>query len=121
MGRKIVNRKFALEIIPSRVLTDEVEEIKDSSEDVERARIRKRVGLDYETLCKTVRDGIVAELYDEVTGTPLRGKPAHATRAKFIAAAVEILGAKKAEGAAQKCPTIVIIRADGSVWNPRQR
>lgn len=106
-------KKKCIEVIPSKILSNGVEEVKDSTEDLERAKIRKRVGLDYETLCRTVRDGIVAELYDEATGTPLKGKPAHATRAKFIQAAVDILGAKKSEAAAQKIPSIVIILPNG--------
>ena len=87
---------------------------KDSTDDVERAGIRARVGLTYEQLCQTVRDGLVAEtaIYNDV-GVITARVPANSERAKFVAAAVDILGAKKSEVGMQKCPSIIIILPNG--------
>lgn len=114
MGKGLLKRGGdQIEIIPTKVATDGIEEFKDGEDEGERKAIRERTGLTYEELCKTVRAGIVAELYDGESGKPLKGKPAHATRAKFIAVAADIIGAKKSEAGAQKCPSIIIILPDG--------
>ena len=114
MGKGLLKRvKDEIEVIPGRVATDGIEEYKDGEDEAERKAIRERTGLTYEELCKTVRAGIVAELYDGESGKPLKGKPAHATRAKFIAVAADIIGAKKSEVGSQKCPSIIIILPNG--------
>ena len=107
-----------ISIIPERVLTDGVEEIKDSSEEIGRAKIRKRAGLDYERLCKTVADGLVAEtvLYTK-DGKIVERIAANSERAKFLQAAVDLLGAKKAEAPAQKCPQLIFNLPPGFKFN----
>ena len=104
----------AIEVIPDKTLSNGVEEFVDGESDAERDAIRKRVGLTYEALCKTVRDGLVAEvaILDD-KGKIVNRVPANSERAKFVAAAVDILGAKKSESAAQKCPAIIIILPNG--------
>jgi hypothetical protein len=114
MCAKRIVKKNSIEIIPQKVLSNGVEEIKDSNDDVQRQEIRERVGLTYEQLCKTVRDGLVAEvaILDD-KGKVVNRVPANSERAKFVAAAVDILGAKKSESSAQKCPAIIIILPNG--------
>lgn len=114
MGKGLLKRATEeIEVIPTKVATDGIEEYKDGEDEGERKAIRERTGLTYEELCKTVRAGIVAELYEAETGKPLKNKPAHATRAKFIQVAADIIGAKKSEAGAQKCPSIIIILPNG--------
>jgi hypothetical protein len=79
-------------------------------EEAERAEIRKKAGLTYEQLCETVAKGLMAMVCNAETGDPIC--PANSERAKFVAAAIDLLGAKRAEGAAQKFPTINVY-ADG--------
>ena len=79
-------------------------------EEMERAEIRRKVGLTYEQLCETVAKGLMAMVCNAETGEPIC--PANSERAKFVAAAIDLLGAKRAEGAAQKFPTINVY-ADG--------
>jgi hypothetical protein len=79
-------------------------------EEAERAEIRKKAGLTYEQLCETVAKGLMAMVCNAETGEPIC--PANSERAKFVAAAIDLLGAKRAEGAAQKFPTINVY-ADG--------
>ena len=79
-------------------------------EEAERAEIRRKVGLTYEQLCETVAKGLMAMVCNAETGEPIC--PANSERAKFVAAAIDLLGAKRAEGAAQKFPTINVY-ADG--------
>ncbi len=79
-------------------------------EEIERAEIRRKVGLTYEQLCETVAKGLMAMVCNAETGEPIC--PANSERAKFVAAAIDLLGAKRAEGAAQKFPTINVY-ADG--------
>ena len=51
----------ALEVIPVRSASNGVADPpRDTSDDVERANIRERVGLTYEQLCRTVKEGLVA-------------------------------------------------------------
>jgi hypothetical protein len=45
------------------------------------------------------------------TGEPIC--PANSERAKFVAVAVDMLGAKKAEQGAQKIPSIIIVLPTG--------
>lgn len=107
--------KNSLEVIPTKVLTDGVEEVKDSLDDVVRGEIRERVGLTYERLCQTVKEGLVAEMAIlDGEGNIVNRVPANSERAKFVAAAVDILGAKKQEGGVQKCPSIIIILPNGN-------
>jgi hypothetical protein len=75
-----------------------------------RALVREKVGLTYEVLCKAVSEGLTATvaLISKDTGEQCGEVPAHSTRAKFAPLAAEILGAKKAEVGAQKCPQINI-------------
>jgi len=80
-------------------------------EEAERAEIRNRVGLTYERLCRTVKDGMEAMVCNAETGEPIC--PANSERAKFIAAAIDLLGAKKAEQGAQRIPSILIILPNG--------
>ena len=79
-------------------------------EEAERAEIRRKAGLTYEQLCETVAKGLMAMVCNAETGEPIC--PANSERAKFVAAAIDLLGAKRAEGAAQKFPTINVY-ADG--------
>jgi hypothetical protein len=79
-------------------------------EEIERAEIRRKVGLTYEQLCETVAKGLMAMVCNAETGEPIC--PANSERAKFVQAAIDLLGAKRAEGAAQKFPTINVY-ADG--------
>jgi hypothetical protein len=79
-------------------------------EEIERAEIRRKAGLTYEQLCETVAKGLMAMVCNAETGEPIC--PANSERAKFVAAAIDLLGAKRAEGAAQKFPTINVY-ADG--------
>ena len=111
--KRIVKRN-TIEVIPQKVLSGNVEEVRDSNEDIERAEIRERVGLDYERLCKTIADGLVAEtvLYTK-DGKIVERIPANSERAKFLQAAVDLLGAKKTEAGMQKCPSIIIILPNG--------
>ena len=84
------------------------------NEEVHRAMIRERVGLTYETLCKTVKDGLeamVAILDSE--GKIVNSVPSNVERAKFVQAAIDLLGAKKAEAGAQKIPSIIIVLPNG--------
>lgn len=122
MRKNEIRKGKVLEVVPSRTMSDGREEFKDGEGDVEKAAIRKRVGLTYEKLCKTISDGLVAEtaLYDK-NGKIVNTIPANSERAKFLQAAVDLLGAKKIEGAAQKCARIIIELPDGIIWNPRQR
>jgi hypothetical protein len=80
-------------------------------EEAERAEIRNRVGLTYERLCRTVKDGMEAMVCNAETGEPIC--PANSERAKFIAAAIDLLGAKKAEQGAQRIPSILILLPNG--------
>ena len=75
-------------------------------EEIERAEIRRKVGLTYEQLCETVAKGLMAMVCNAETGKPIC--PANSERAKFVAVAVDMLGAKRAEVGAQKCPQINI-------------
>ena len=103
-----------LEVMPTKKGSGGAVEVVDGDEEVVRAEIRKRVGLTYEQLCQTVRDGLVAETaIVNGEGNVVRTVPANSERAKFVAVAAEILGAKKPEAAAQRVPSIVIITSDG--------
>jgi hypothetical protein len=75
-------------------------------EEAERAEIRKKAGLTYEQLCETVAKGLMAMVCNAETGEPIC--PANSERAKFVAVAVDMLGARRAEVGAQKCPQINI-------------
>ena len=80
-------------------------------EEAERAEIRRKVGLTYEQLCETVAKGLMAMVCNAETGEPIC--PANSERAKFVAVAVDMLGAKKAEQGAQKIPSIIIVLPTG--------
>ena len=80
-------------------------------EEAERAEIRKKAGLTYEQLCETVAKGLMAMVCNAETGEPIC--PANSERAKFVAAAIDLLGAKKGEQGAQKIPSIMIILPNG--------
>ena len=80
-------------------------------EEIERAEIRRKVGLTYEQLCETVAKGLMAMVCNAETGEPIC--PANSERAKFVAAAIDLLGAKKAEQGAQRIPSILIILPNG--------
>ena len=80
-------------------------------EEAERAEIRRKVGLTYEQLCETVAKGLMAMVCNAETGEPIC--PANSERAKFVAAAIDLLGAKKAEQGAQKIPSIIIVLPTG--------
>jgi hypothetical protein len=101
-------------MIPENVFHPEVVVDKNNAvlrdEEAERAEIRKKAGLTYEQLCETVAKGLMAMVCNAETGEPIC--PANSERAKFVAAAIDLLGAKRAEGAAQKFPTINVY-ADG--------
>lgn len=115
MGKGVSRKqREEIEIIPTKTSTDGIMDIKDSTDEAERAAIRERVGLTYEELCKTVKQGLTAEvvIVDE-KGNIKKRVPANEIRAKFITSAVDIIGAKKAEGGAQKCPSIIIILPNG--------
>ena len=120
MGKYVPKRivkKNAIEIVPVRTLSNGEEEVKETNEDVEKEKIRKRVGLTYELLCQTVKEGLVAETaIVDGNGKVVSRVPANSERAKFIAVATEILGAKKSETPAQKCPRIVIELPNGQIW-----
>jgi hypothetical protein len=90
-------------------------EIKEREKDeAERAGIRERVGLTYERLCQTVKEGLVAEMVILGSdGKEVNRVPANSERAKFLQAAVDLLGAKKADVGAQRCPSILIILPNG--------
>ena len=75
-------------------------------EEAERAEIRRKAGLTYEQLCETVAKGLMAMVCNAETGEPIC--PANSERAKFVAVAVDMLGARRAEVGAQKCPQINI-------------
>jgi hypothetical protein len=80
-------------------------------EEIERAEIRRKAGLTYEQLCETVAKGLMAMVCNAETGEPIC--PANSERAKFVAAAIDLLGAKKAEQGAQKIPSIIIVLPTG--------
>ena len=80
-------------------------------EEAERAEIRRKAGLTYEQLCETVAKGLMAMVCNAETGEPIC--PANSERAKFVAAAIDLLGAKKAEQGAQKIPSIIIVLPTG--------
>ena len=80
-------------------------------EEAERAEIRRKAGLTYEQLCETVAKGLMAMVCNAETGEPIC--PANSERAKFVAAAIDLLGAKKGEQGAQKIPSIMIILPNG--------
>jgi nickel-dependent lactate racemase len=80
-------------------------------EEIERAEIRRKVGLTYEQLCETVAKGLMAMVCNAETGEPIC--PANSERAKFVQAAIDLLGAKKAEAGAQKIPSIIIVLPNG--------
>ena len=82
-------------------------------EEAERAEIRRKAGLTYEQLCETVAKGLMAMVCNAETGEPIC--PANSERAKFVAAAIDLLGAKRAESAAQRLPTFIINRANFTV------
>ena len=113
MSKKRIVKRNAIEVIPQKVPSGGVEEVRDSNEDIERAKIRKRVGLDYERLCKTIADGLVAETVLYTKDGIVDRIPANSERAKFLQAAVDLLGAKKAEAGAQKIPSIIIVLPNG--------
>ena len=99
--------KIAEVVLDSELVKrDKVED----DEEAGRAAIRERVGLTYEELCRVVADGIKANvaLIRKDTGEQCGEVPAHSVRAKFAPLAAEMLGAKKVEGAAQRCPQINI-------------
>ena len=103
-------------IVPTlkTALIPEVVKAPGENEEVHRAMIRERVGLTYETLCKTVKDGLeamVAILDSE--GKIVNSVPSNVERAKFVQAAIDLLGAKKAEAGAQKIPSIIIVLPNG--------
>ena len=80
-------------------------------EEIERAEIRRKVGLTYEQLCETVAKGLMAMVCNAETGEPIC--PANSERAKFVAVAVDMLGARRAEVGAQKIPSIIIVLPNG--------
>ena len=84
------------------------------NEEIHRAEVRRKVGLTYELLCDTVKQGLCAEvaILNE-KGEIVNRVPSNVERAKFIQSAVDILGAKKAEAGAQKIPSIIIVLPDG--------
>lgn len=97
-----------------KALIPEVVKAPGENEEVHRAEIRNRVGLTYETLCRTVKDGLeamVAILDSE--GKIVNSVPSNVERAKFVQAAIDLLGAKKAEAGAQKIPSIIIVLPNG--------
>ena len=91
------------EILPTAIAKNNAV-LKD--EEAERAEIRKKAGLTYEQLCETVAKGLMAMVCNAETGEPIC--PANSERAKFVAVAVDMLGARRAEVGAQKCPQINI-------------
>jgi hypothetical protein len=97
-------------LIPDNVFHPEVAIAKNNTtlkdEEAERAEIRKKAGLTYEQLCETVAKGLMAMVCNAETGDPIC--PANSERAKFVAVAVDMLGARRAEVGAQKCPQINI-------------
>jgi hypothetical protein len=103
-------------------MPQEVEIIKKAvpelTEDDEAVRkyIREKEGLTYEALCRSVSEGLNAEtvLINKDTRKEVGRVPNHTVRAKFAPLAAEIIGAKKAEGGAQKAPTIHIHLPDGT-------
>jgi hypothetical protein len=95
----------AVEILPTKTaVAKNNTTLKD--EEAERAEIRKKAGLTYEQLCETVAKGLMAMVCNAETGEPIC--PANSERAKFVAVAVDMLGARRAEVGAQKCPQINI-------------
>ena len=87
---------------------------KEENEEIHRAEVRHRVGLNYELLCERVRDGLNAEMAIlDSEGKIVNKVPANSERAKFIQAAIDILGAKKADVGAQKIPSIIIVLPNG--------
>ena len=68
-------------------------------------------------MCQTIKEGLVAETaIVDGNGKVVSRVAANSERAKFIAAAVDVLGAKKSETPAQKCPRIVIELPNGQIW-----
>ena len=82
-------------------------------EEIERAEKLKNAGLTEEALFNAVAQGLVAMVCNAETGEPIC--PANSERAKFLQAAIDILGAKKKESVGQKISSIVIKMPNGTV------
>lgn len=82
-------------------------------EEAERAEKLKNAGLTEEALFNAVAQGLVAMVCNAETGDPIC--PANSERAKFLQAAIDILGAKKKESVGQKISSIVIKMPNGTV------
>ena len=82
-------------------------------EEAERAEKLKNAGLTEEALFNAVAQGLVAMVCNAETGEPIC--PANSERAKFLQAAIDILGAKKKESVGQKISSIVIKMPNGTV------
>jgi hypothetical protein len=114
LPQEVPPREVVLPTLKKALIPEVVKKPVGENEEVHRAMIRERVGLTYENLCKTVKDGLeamVAILDSE--GKIVNSVPSNVERAKFVQAAIDLLGAKKAEAGAQKCPSIVIVLPSG--------
>ena len=106
------DRAGGVEVLCPKVAPKEIAERE--NEEIHRAEVRHRVGLNYELLCERVRDGLNAEMAIlDSEGKIVNKVPANSERAKFIQAAIDILGAKKADIGAQKIPSIIIVLPNG--------
>ena len=108
------------DVINEPLFTDKqvVARHRELNEEAHRAEVRHRVGLNYELLCERVRDGLNAEMAIlDSEGKIVNKVPANSERAKFIQAAIDILGAKKADVGAQKIPSIIIVLPTGERLN----
>ena len=102
----------AAEILPTKTaVAKNNTTLKD--EEAERAEKLKNAGLTEEALFNAVAQGLVAMVCNAETGEPIC--PANSERAKFLQAAIDILGAKKKESVGQKISSIVIKMPNGTV------
>ena len=100
--------------VPTVVSSPKVTSFSDDSES-QREFVRRRAGLDYELLCRTVADGLKAEtVICNGKGEIMARVPANSERAKFVSVAAEILGAKqKVESVGVRVPAIVVVLPSG--------
>ena len=114
-SKRIVNPQdeVPVEVVPKLEVAVAKNNTTLKDEEAERAEKLKNAGLTEEALFNAVAQGLVAMVCNAETGEPIC--PANSERAKFLQAAIDILGAKKKESVGQKISSIVIKMPNGTV------
>lgn len=92
----------------TKVISGEIVNKGEVEEEKRIAEVCKRAGLTEDLTAGVIVEGLKSTtvLVNKQTGEPCGEVPNHTVRAKFIEVAVEILGMKKGDSPAQKCPQL---------------